>query len=624
MGYEVVIGVPLGERTAGVVRKDDGSLVFSGHVDARGGTVLTDFRPHGTSIDGQTVVAGRRPDGAARVVVIDDRGDEHEALLGGEAWVAVTGKAGFSEPLARFEDAAGALVPFPIPDGPRAPVGDADAACPICGGSAWIEVGKGVYCERCGLQVGADRFFLRLELPADELVSEDEEEEDDDWEAEERREQARVIASVDFPVYGVPGREWELGGYGGDPGKGIKHVGVRHLDGARQLAVTSKPTPEWGDGDDLRRHLAHMVGAPDRVDRSEAALRVHSTDADRIVRRRVARADLVTRAFVIDDEPEPFTFIALDDVWTAHRDHFGVTVRLSAHGVDPAHVELAPVAGPASSAALSRRAQAGRLLTRAEVAALIEEHGQGERREVILAGIRPGYRLTADPAAPHRIGGEPDLVPGEHWPHDEDGIPYTFLAQIDCSQLPPIVSEFPVPEWNHGGRLLRFFAPFDGRVGEPDIAIALACAPDAPRTRTPVPPRPDPMPADAWEPDDDSMRELEEQPMRVTPFLTSREPPYESELVAALHAGGARPRSRREWVEGPQLLGHAANVQGEDPALMGHYVYEDTAEDDWGLLLYLSPETLDFGDGGAIALLIRHEDLAAGRYDRLATDTSMG
>jgi hypothetical protein len=41
---------------------------------------------------------------------------------------------------------------------------------------------------------------------------------------------------------------------------------------------------------------------------------------------------------------------------------------------------------------------------------------------------------------------------------------------------------------------------------------------------------------------------------------------------------------------------------------MGHYVYEDTAEDDWCLLLYPSPNTLDFGDGGAIAILIRYED----------------
>jgi hypothetical protein len=33
---------------------------------------------------------------------------------------------------------------------------------------------------------------------------------------------------------------------------------------------------------------------------------------------------------------------------------------------------------------------------------------------------------------------------------------------------------------------------------------------------------------------------------------------------------------------------------------------------------------MSFGDGGSLAILIRLEDLAAGRYDRLATDHSMG
>ena len=151
------------------------------------------------------------------------------------------------------------------------------------------------------------------------------------------------------------------------------------------------------------------------------------------------------------------------------------------------------------------------------------------------------------------------------------------------------MSEFPAPKWDHRGQLLRFFAPFDGRMGEPDIALALACAPDSPLTRTPVPPRPDPMPADAWEPDDDSMRELEEFRVRPTPFLTSREPLYDSDFHVALLAGGVVPRSEHDWYAGAQLLGNTRNVQGEDPTHTGRFVYEDTAEEDWCLLLNLTP-----------------------------------
>jgi hypothetical protein len=150
--------------------------------------------------------------------------------------------------------------------------------------------------------------------------------------------------------------------------------------------------------------------------------------------------------------------------------------------------------------------------------------------------------------------------------------------------------------------------------------VALACDPAGPLTRTPVPPRPDPMPPDAWEPDEDYLRELEELPVRLTPFLTTDEDTYENPFAEALLAGGVPTYADEHGEPDSQLLGHTANVQGEDPALMGQYVYEGTDEDDWCLLLHLWPE---IGDGGDLSILIRYEDLATGRYDRLATDISM-
>src|SRR3954468_586640 len=186
--YEVVLGVSLGDHSVGVVRMPEGRLLFPGRTDGRGGVVLEGFEPEGTAVDGRTVVAGRRPPGVARVVVIDDRGDEYEATVGDEVWVAVAGEAGFAEPLARFEDAEGALVALPLPDGMRTPVTDADAACPVCGAVAWVEIGVGVHCERCGLRVGAGLIFasatMHMAGAEDDLVDEDDgvddEEEDDD------------------------------------------------------------------------------------------------------------------------------------------------------------------------------------------------------------------------------------------------------------------------------------------------------------------------------------------------------------------------------------------------------------------------------------------------------------
>jgi hypothetical protein len=78
---EVVLGVRVGERTAGIVRAHGGGLVFGGAVDAGGGVILTDFAPHGAVVDGRLVVAGRLPPGAAAAVVIDDHGDAFVALL---------------------------------------------------------------------------------------------------------------------------------------------------------------------------------------------------------------------------------------------------------------------------------------------------------------------------------------------------------------------------------------------------------------------------------------------------------------------------------------------------------------------------------------------------------------
>ena len=98
-------------------------------------------------------------------------------------------------------------------------------------------------------------------------------------------------------------------------------------------------------------------------------------------------------------------------------------------------------------------------------------------------------------------------------------LPYTLVAQIDCSAPPPSIGDFTGPEGRHGGALVRIFAALYG-VPEHEPALALACAPDAPVARAPVPHLPDPMPTSGGQTYEDSLRELAETPVKAVPFLT--------------------------------------------------------------------------------------------------------
>jgi hypothetical protein len=281
------------------------------------------------------------------------------------------------------------------------------------------------------------------------------------------------------------------------------------------------------------------------------------------------------------------------------------------------------------------------VLSKTDVTDLIEQCGLATYREEILAAVLAGHRLEPGGDGRTRIGGLPDLAEGERWPHGTDGIPYTFVAQIDCTALPPLTGAFAGPAWGHAGALLRIFAALDARVPEPGPAVALACSPDAPVARASLPPRPDPMPDTAWEADDESLRQLTETAVRPVPFLTvqsgwsvlpepARDVAQEAydEFAQRLSRDGA-PFDPGSWAA-PQLLGHAESVQGEDPRYAGPWLLGDEAAlqdlEAWRLLLNLPDgyPDLSFGDGGALALVIPAGDLAVGRYDRLVTEPSMG
>jgi hypothetical protein len=390
------------------------------------------------------------------------------------------------------------------------------------------------------------------------------------------------------------------------------------------------------------RSMLH-VGAP--FDGRSAAARLVSFGAhERATRRQVALAEPVERDLVIDGQPRTFAFLAVAKAWVATRRHGELDILVGASGLNPEDLELEPLADPAHAergtigdvrraAERARRDAAGELLTRAEVERLIDRHDLVEHRDTVLAAIRPGYWLEpAEAGSPHRVGGLPDLAPDEQWPHDDRGFPFTFIAQIDCSALPPIVSEFPPPEWGHEGALLRVFAALDARVPEPGPAIALACPPGTPVARVELPPRPDPLPAGAWEAEDESLRMLQELPVRLVPVLTAQAAWYAGipdgviqdyeEFALRLPVAGGRPRDA-QW-QTSQLLGHSETLQGEDPTSTGEYMLPEIPRTEWGTLINIPDhDGMSFGDGGGLAIVIPLADLATGRYDRLVSDPSM-
>jgi hypothetical protein len=144
------------------------------------------------------------------------------------------------------------------------------------------------------------------------------------------------------------------------------------------------------------------------------------------------------------------------------------------------------------------------------------------------------------------------------------------------------------------------------------------------------------MPADAFEPDDDSLRELTEVPVRLVPLLTTARsyvalPPSVGEALHEQHETFAA-RLAGGHAEYPlwtisQLLGHAETVQMADPRYAGPWLRPEVPEEaDWQVLLNIADghPGLSFGDGGALAIVVPVADLAAGRYDRLVTEPSMG
>lgn len=80
------------------------------------------------------------------------------------------------------------------------------------------------------------------------------------------------------------------------------------------------------------------------------------------------------------------------------------------------------------------------------------------KREITQGNRKPVLRFTLEPGEPElcesKIGGTPYLPHDTAWPLGTNGLPMTFLAQVDCAALAGL------PDFPHSG-LLQFFIGLD-------------------------------------------------------------------------------------------------------------------------------------------------------------------
>jgi Domain of unknown function (DUF1963) len=301
------------------------------------------------------------------------------------------------------------------------------------------------------------------------------------------------------------------------------------------------------------------------------------------------------------------------------------------------------------------------VLTQDDVRRIACEERLTEFAESLVGVVRPGWRLDLReegvvPPSRSKIGGEPDLAPDESWPINYRGIPMTFLAQVNCDELPEMPRVWrasvlrPPP-----GLLLRVFADLLDNPFEPGAACVLATSPTRALVPTAAPGIPAPWPVGGQCDDLNASERVGELPqafVRPTSFLTaperhpilSPEGPRFDPMANRYYAWANRLRldgrdynaesytGRMPW-EVHHLLGEASSVQSDvrfDGAELFKYAkiaaflgYEPDAQladpDAWQSLLSLHNDNsfgLEILDGGSYTVLVPTVDLRVGRFHR--------
>jgi len=278
-------------------------------------------------------------------------------------------------------------------------------------------------------------------------------------------------------------------------------------------------------------------------------------------------------------------------------------------------------------------------MTADQIRAAAADVDLGARADAILNAALPAIRLKPTPAAGtfpegvSRFGGLPDLASGQRWPSTASG-PLAFVAQINLAAVRASAAGRDLPET---GLLSFFFDPTQAHWGfDPKDAghAAVLYAPAGPYRRAEPPANLDEggrfvecgiafherltLPS----PDSTAFTELGLAPEQREQYLS---------LIDAIREHGSFEGEGCSW-----LLGHADPVQdgsmqeecalvtgglycGEGPPITDprHRILARRASD-WRLLLQVASEEaagMMWGDLGSLYYWIRHEDLAAARFE---------
>ncbi|WP_284505167.1 YwqG family protein [Streptomyces cellostaticus] len=277
--------------------------------------------------------------------------------------------------------------------------------------------------------------------------------------------------------------------------------------------------------------------------------------------------------------------------------------------------------------------------SREALRSLALQHLSPEDAEKWLGLLRPGMRLevaTDTNDAVGRLGGLPALPASAEWPVWEGHGPLSFVASIDCARLPTAALDIDLPD---AGTLLFFY--FDGQLDDGEALVLaedreswagarvlyVAAGDVVAESGAPAGLKPYPM-----------------VPLAARMEMTAAEPWHPS--VRAVFAPGAPLGNRYDhpvcsqvfldalWEFGDevghQIGGHAHSVQNPveieiaEAVLDGEVSWDDPRLSEeagnWVLLAQFDSEDaadMMWGDVGALYWLIRPEDLAERRFDRV-------
>ena len=371
-GWTPLLTLDHEQGTAGVYRDRDGDLWLSG--SRHGGTMLDDDTPAREGLNGElTVAGGRLPPRATTALVRDARGEMRPAATGEGVWLIVLPEfTTFGEPIARYHDAGGAIVPTPLPEGaPSEPVPDATEPCPACDAVDWHDMrwpqewddedlgdeSEALRCAGCG-HTEQRGTVVQFELHDD----------DDtpvtrrlppDWREQERREHLRVFERARFPVYGLSDA-WtgprSMGGWG-NTGRRITEVHLHHgpteigEEGPHVSVETMRGGEEkWQtDREMCLEGLSSLLESPEEIqlgERSHAALALWFSASHRMQSERGYRAEPATATIRVDGRPVDFYLLADGDRWAATGRVRRCGVKITSDGVAPDSVELVTIEDP--------------------------------------------------------------------------------------------------------------------------------------------------------------------------------------------------------------------------------------------------------------------------------------